>query len=236
MFKLDSKIVKTKAWLKDSYEKFQDTDLVPNGILSLIGNASTFPETLPETLSLDKSRLVSYYNDWQDITILACILVIFKGCAGPKCTPMNLIEIKDNIWVLLNDNETTMDHITLQLQHEAGKVRGADLSATERKSLSNLVDTSLAPDSPLYKLIQSRVRIHLLTVASGNVPSGLEKHGLGHVEEKIQLLGGHVKHVLEMNLQIYARLYAVILEDLKSQLNGGIGASDLDIINTAEAK
>ncbi|KAJ3003788.1 hypothetical protein HKX48_001557 [Thoreauomyces humboldtii] len=118
----------------------------------------TPPIPLPETLRMDVSRLVQYYNDWQDVTIMAALLVLFKQACAPKpATAAQLDSMKRVLWVLLNDHETSMTHVTLQMCKTAGDVRGRVFSDREREMLTGLVESTLQPESRLYEVIRSRV-------------------------------------------------------------------------------
>ncbi|KAI8815885.1 T-complex protein 11-domain-containing protein [Fimicolochytrium jonesii] len=115
---------------------------------------------LPETLRMDVSRLVQYYNDWQDITIMAALLVLFRqACAGAPRPPSQnqLEELKRTLWVLLNDHETTMVHVTLQMCRAAGVVRGREFGEREVGMMERLVESTLQPESRLYEIIRGRV-------------------------------------------------------------------------------
>ncbi|KAJ3159753.1 hypothetical protein HDU86_001405 [Geranomyces michiganensis] len=134
-----------------------------SAVLHLISQAHllslpTTPVPLPETLRMDVSRLVQYYNDWQDVTIMAALLVLFKQACAPKpCRPDQLDSIKRVLWVLLNDHETSMTHVTLQMCKTAGDIRGKPFEPKETTMLTNLVESTLQPESKLYEIIRTRV-------------------------------------------------------------------------------
>ncbi|KAI8908186.1 T-complex protein 11-domain-containing protein [Powellomyces hirtus] len=134
----------------------------------------TPPIPLPETLRMDVSRLVQYYNDWQDVTIMAALLVLFKQSCAPKaCKPDQLDSIKRVLWVLLNDHETSMTHVTLQMCKTAGDIRGKPFSAQETTMLTNLVESTLQPESKLYEIIRARVGtvVERLVLAGPVIPT-----------------------------------------------------------------
>ncbi|KAJ3329195.1 hypothetical protein HDU91_003912, partial [Kappamyces sp. JEL0680] len=98
-------LANTKTWLKKNWESYKSNtpgspnpafDLYPAAFMDIISQASRFSEEdiLPETLKMDLSRLISFYNSWQDITILSTILIVFKQAAGQKCQHHDLVEAK----------------------------------------------------------------------------------------------------------------------------------------------
>ncbi|KAJ3171858.1 hypothetical protein HDU87_008248 [Geranomyces variabilis] len=150
-----------------------------SAVLHLISQAHllSLPTTavpLPETLRMDVSRLVQYYNDWQDVTIMAALLVLFKQACAPKpCRPDQLDSIKRVLWVLLNDHETSMTHVTLQMCKTAGDIRGKPFEPKETTMLTNLVESTLQPESKLYEIIRTRVGtvVERLVLAGSSKPA-----------------------------------------------------------------
>ncbi|KAI8912651.1 T-complex 11, partial [Gorgonomyces haynaldii] len=199
--------------------------LYTDALLHLILKAGQFSDaTVPESMRLDKNRLISYYNDWQDITIQGCIMVIFRGAAGPRCIPSDMEKAKQDLWVLLNDSDTTMEHIALQMSKQAGEIRGKAFSAPEIKNLETLLDKTLAPDSKVFEMIQKRAMVHLalyIQTQKMNLPL-LQKHGLTQMENEIQELGSKLAKVSRLNKAVYSRLYQVLLEDIKQENEKGV--------------
>ncbi|TPX64570.1 hypothetical protein SpCBS45565_g05790 [Spizellomyces sp. 'palustris'] len=187
-------------------------------LLSLPTNAIV----LPETLRMDVSRLVQYYNDWQDITIMAALLVLFRQSSGPKCTAADLRDVKRVLWVLLNDSETSMHHVTLQMCENAGKIRGSPFSQRESDMLSGLVEKTLSPESKLYEVIRVRVGTVLERFVKGETveKADLLKVGLAELEEEVLELGERIKRLLVHNWRVFGGVYAVIVEELQG---GGEG-------------
>lgn len=219
----------TRKWLKEVWTNYKanlvaspnpNYDLYPEALINITLKAAKFSSEniVPETLQMDVSRLIAHFNSWQDVTILSSILVVFKQAAGPKCTNADLMEAKNSLWVLLNDSESTMSHITLQMAHLAGKIRGKSMSPEEITSINTITEKTLAPDSKLYELIQKRVGIH---VQSGlnNEPINkdvLNKHALVCVEKEIEELIKKLQTIAVLNKAVYGKLYAAILEDIKN--------------------
>ncbi|KAI8810852.1 T-complex protein 11-domain-containing protein [Cladochytrium replicatum] len=204
-----SDVQETSSWLREGIQRHKDgkalqvvptpstdlfnppkfPDLYAEGLMHLIQQSSSFPDvTIPETMKMDSTRLVTFYNDWQDITIMASLLIIFKQACGPSKPPSTeksgadvataakvptVQEAKNVLWILLNDAETSMVHITLQMTSMAGQMRGKPLDERERELLAGLVDKTLSPDSKLYEIVQKRIAQNILAYLIGwssNVP------------------------------------------------------------------
>ncbi|KAI9004726.1 T-complex 11, partial [Gaertneriomyces semiglobifer] len=189
--------------------------------LNIISRAHMFSEpegatSMPEVLRMDIARLVQYYNDWQDVTIMAALLVLFKQAAGPKCTSADLREAKRVLWVLLNDSDTSMQHVTLQMCDSAGKIRGKPFSQHENDMLSGLVESTLQPDSKLYQIIRTRVGTSLECRVRGEP---FEKHdlnrmGLAELDEEVAELGERIKRLVAHNWRVFGDLYMAIVDQL----------------------
>ncbi|KAJ1566739.1 hypothetical protein HK405_008609 [Cladochytrium tenue] len=125
------------------------------------GAAGPATAQLPETLKMDANRLLTFRNDWQDITIMATLLILFRQASGPRCQPAQMTEMKSTLWVLLNDGDTSLSHIVLEMARAAGRVRGSAFAEAEVTTLGGLVERTLAPESRLYTLVSARVGEHL---------------------------------------------------------------------------
>ena len=194
-------------------------DIPQLGFLELITLAPTFSETpagLPDTFNMDKQRVISFYNDLQDIVILAILLTIYKSCLRlVKIKNSEEVErdegiVKEELWTLLNDNETTMPHITLHISSRVARLRKHEMGAEEFKALDRMIDTSLSPASPLFQLIQSRVLMHMYKLS----PTLLAKHGLKLFTTEITGLGTRVRRLVEFNTVVYGSVYAELIVDV----------------------
>jgi hypothetical protein len=130
-----------------------------------------------------------------------------------------------------------MEHVILQMQSLAGKIRGTSFTPQEASQLTALVDKTLAPDSKLFELIQSRVKSHMLCLLQGKQIDTdlLSKHGLTHLEDKIKELGVKIDKVLQLNTKIFAKLYTALLEDVKKELDGSKPKKDSEIVSDLNA-
>jgi T-complex protein 11 len=219
----------TKSWLESSWKEYKALgnpeneafDLFPQAFMHLVSKAPKFndDDVLPETFKMDTSRLVSFYNSWQDITILATILIIFRQISGPKCQLDNILEAKKGLWILLNDSDSTMSHITIQMASLASKIRGFAMTVKEISELEVMVEKTLAPGSKLYELVQKRVGCHLENGIS-HLKIDLDlltKHGLTSLKTEIEELIVKIVPVADMNRAVYGGLYATLMQEIKTK-------------------
>jgi len=73
------------------------------GLLEMILRPHGSVNTMPETFELDHYRLLSFHNDFQDLTILCTLLILFRQLAQNCWTQQDLVEIKKVVWLLLTD-------------------------------------------------------------------------------------------------------------------------------------
>ncbi|KAI8830334.1 T-complex protein 11-domain-containing protein [Chytriomyces cf. hyalinus JEL632] len=140
------------------------THVYTHAVLDLIQNSPALTDDpdsatdLPEVLSMDVSRLSTFRNDVQDIIILSSLLMLYRQIAGPKSNVgAHMKTMKENLWVLLNDSDTSLSHIVSEMVRGAGTVRGNPISAGEAKVLDGLVEKTLAPESKVFLMVASRV-------------------------------------------------------------------------------
>lgn len=120
---------------------------------------------------MDSTRLTTFHNDYQDISIMCSLLLLFRQSSGPKATPDHIIQLKKQLWILLNDSETTMENVVLAITQKAGEIRAKPFGAAETKMVGNLVDKTLSFDSPLFEVIMKRVgEVLKLYLADGGTP------------------------------------------------------------------
>ena len=166
--------------------------------------------TIPESFLMDLNRILQYHNDWQDITIMACLLVVFRQAVGPKYDHQAAVSIKKSLWVLLNDDETTMSHITLHIADVAGKLKGTPLSQHDQNVIFNLIDKTLSPESKLYELMRTRISLQMKSFLQHRKlreNEDLIKAGLYDIEEEIRELAQKLGTVFEHNLAVHRKIY-----------------------------
>ncbi|KAJ3227697.1 hypothetical protein HK099_000802 [Clydaea vesicula] len=258
----DPELPKTTSWLRNSYNSIITNNSpfvknIPNfvlnfktvffnGILDLILRASEF-DTMdtPETLQMDLNRMIGFYNDWQDITIMSSLLVIFKQTCGGKTVLTNEVikKLKTSLWVLLNDNETSLKHVSLQIAQVSGKIRRKALDKEEVEMLNRVVEKTLSGvDGPIFKLMQNRIGniIFSCTMKQSNftnttsLKSGNEatssapnkilffeqglalKLGLLEFQDEILDLGERIKSVSDLNVAVFFECHTKIWNVLVS--------------------
>ncbi|ORZ35082.1 T-complex 11 [Catenaria anguillulae PL171] len=215
----------TSQWLEAALDKYPDKppanvynsaliDMLIDG--ELVCNPAN-QQLIPETFRMDLSRLSSYHNEFQDLSIMATLLMLFKQVCG-KAVVGHLTSVVDaTLWTLLNHAETTMAHVATQLAADAGKLRARDMTAAEVAALNRLVDSTLTFDHPLFMLLQKRVTAELAFYldSSGKLSAddSLARHGLLDIKEELSELGRKIKVLTDHNRSTYRQLYDAIIED-----------------------
>ncbi|KAF9283266.1 hypothetical protein BGZ74_001952 [Mortierella antarctica] len=149
--------------------------VVNEGLLDMILRPHGSVSTMPETFELDHYRLLSFHNDFQDLTILCTLLILFRQLARNCWTQQDLIEIKKVVWLLLTDENANfgvnantgsgrkskdpsqsystassgMKDIVIQIEFAARKVRerSANANAAAGSRRSSLAPAPTTPTS-----------------------------------------------------------------------------------------
>jgi len=214
--------INTRNWLQMSLQNqpanSSFNDIFYAGFLKLL---LTYNQNriIPETFRLDKSRIVTFYNEWQDITILSCLLLIFRQACCSKCTSENVLNLKQRLYVLLTSQSTSLKHINLEITNMAGQIRKKKYSTKEIELISGLIEKTLSPDSKLYIMIQTRISTYIVHYLNNDIlPKELMyRHNMIEMESEISTLSGKIKSVVELNLQTYSEYYKTIFLELKQQ-------------------
>ncbi|KAF9173723.1 hypothetical protein BGX21_006414 [Mortierella sp. AD011] len=77
--------------------------VVNEGLLEMVLKPHSSVNTMPETFEFDHYRMLSFHNDFQDLTILCTLLILFRQLAQTCWTQQDLVEIKKVVWLLLTD-------------------------------------------------------------------------------------------------------------------------------------
>jgi hypothetical protein len=209
----------TLRWLRGSISKDNTiamSDRFLAAFVDLVDNlGSAQVLELPETLRLDQGRLVSFHNDWQDITIMACLMMIYKQVVGTNVSDTHMKEIKKQLWTLLNEADTTMTHITLHLMSCASKFRGRNLTEAETAMLHSLVDKTLGPNNQVYELIRKRVGSQLVRFLKSReitTTEELKRVALAEMEEELTDLSKKLRVLVDHNKATHVKVYNQILE------------------------
>ncbi|KAJ3015287.1 UNVERIFIED_CONTAM: hypothetical protein HDU68_012805, partial [Siphonaria sp. JEL0065] len=141
------------------------TKLYIHALISLIHHSPHLNEDseeadtslLPELFSMDISRLQTFRNDFQDIVILASLMMVYRQLCGAKTTPSGLKTMKENLWVLLNDSDTSLTHIVLEMCRGVGVVRGKEVAEAEQKVVLGVVEKTLVPEGKVFGMLLGRV-------------------------------------------------------------------------------
>jgi len=219
----------TISWFQESKDRCLSmkrnsfTEIYNDGLIHLISQAHILNEiAIPETLHMDGSRLISFYNDAQDITILCSLLILFRQVAGSHHTVQDLMDMKQILWILLNDAETSMSHIAIQLATTGGKIRRKMFAGKEMELLDGLVNRTLASDNQLYSMIRQRIYGHLrdyLDTGEFN-PTTISKHGLSELQEELTNLSKRIKMLADHNKSTYSPVYNVIMNECNKKNKG----------------
>ncbi|KAF8946197.1 hypothetical protein BGZ47_001085 [Haplosporangium gracile] len=153
--------------------------VVNEGLLEMILRPHGSVNTMPETFELDHYRLLLFHNDFQDLTILCILLILFRQLAQNCWTQQDLVEIKKVVWLLLTDENANfgasiqtgksgggqhgsnasggssgMKDIVIQIEFAARKVRersvnGAAAIAAAATTATGSRRSSLSPETPI---------------------------------------------------------------------------------------
>ncbi|KAF9153200.1 hypothetical protein BG015_003904 [Linnemannia schmuckeri] len=153
--------------------------VVNEGLLEMILRPHGSVNTMPETFELDHYRLLLFHNDFQDLTILCILLILFRQLAQNCWTQQDLVEIKKVVWLLLTDENANfgantqtgksgggqhgsnasggnsgMKDIVIQIEFAARKVRERSVNGTAAIAAAATAVTgsrrsSLSPETPI---------------------------------------------------------------------------------------
>lgn len=175
----------------------------------------------PETMQLDINRIITFYNDITDVTLMSSLIVLYKEFCKPVVPGFKVVqEIKKDLWVLLNDDGTTLDHVGLFISKKAGEIRGRELVSSETKSLISMIEKTLneSESGPLFKLMQKRVGtallLNLLKGRQEFAGSELTKLGLDDFAVELKEQYSRLKAFCDYNGTVYQSVHSTIWKEI----------------------
>ncbi|CAB5382069.1 unnamed protein product [Rhizophagus irregularis] len=159
----------------------------------------------PETFLLDVERLWNFQNEGQAITIVAALLMLTKNVASSQANfsfdDDNLPKLKDTLFVLLLDGDTTIDNLTAEILNYLPSSLSPETQSLVKSMVSKTLSQSDKVFSLLSRRIQSVVKQHLQT---GQFPKKetLAQYGVLTVARELEQLS---KKICVLEKQIKRR-------------------------------
>ncbi|KAF9130528.1 hypothetical protein BGW39_002986 [Mortierella sp. 14UC] len=136
--------------------------VVNEGLLEMILRPHGSMNTMPETFELDHYRLLLFHNDFQDLTILCILLILFRQLAQNFWTQQDLVEIKKVVWLLLTDENANFGANT-----QTGKAGGGQQSGSSASNgSSGMKDIVIQIEFAARKVRERSVNAATATVAA----------------------------------------------------------------------
>lgn len=219
--------MKTTFWLcqvlppcKTANPTFTPKEVFYTCFVDLIRTYSTTKEgLLPETFELDGSRMRAFYSSWEDIAILANVLMVFRQALGAKAAILDTKNARDRLKILLEDKATSVDNIHYEIARLAGDLRGKPFAQPETDAVGVLLNKTLTAGNQVYELILTRVGLHLATrVRTGKFDEALlAKHNMTDLLPDLEALGELMRFLANHNLSIFDDTYAGISKQIFSE-------------------
>ncbi|CAG8812793.1 29744_t:CDS:2, partial [Racocetra persica] len=181
--------------------------------VSFIFQPSTIDKNnCPETLLLDIERLWNYQNEGQAITIVAALLMLTKNVAGGNVNSASddLTTLKDTLFVLLMDGDTTIDNLTAEILSYFPSTLSSETQTLIKSMVSKTLSQSDKVFSLLSRRIQNIMKQHLQT---GQFPKKetLAQHGVIAVAKELEQLSRKICILGRYNREVYAYWYDTII-------------------------
>ncbi|KAI9207114.1 T-complex protein 11-domain-containing protein [Polychytrium aggregatum] len=227
---------KTTAWLETAYRnlaqisaarnpenidapenKIRFEDVFHDAMLSIVFNATAAVsmKSVPETLQLDAARLYAYQNEAQALTIVAALVMLAKNIVTELRRDVAAVsKLKEVLFVLLRDPETTIEHLWVQIV----------------ATLDSVFAKQSAAQSP------KTGRPPTLSSSTGSPVAALSPKTL--TPEQKQLIQQMVEKTLSYKDPVYTLLSRRVQSIARAQLTGGVFKRDslashgLDIVQT----
>lgn len=110
---------------------------------------------IPETWYLDASRINTYRNEVQLLTISASVLAGIKQICGKSVGQESTAELKSRIMVLVNSPKTKVKDLCENLSIVLAR---CNVDATLIANCETIINRLIRPDSPLFQTVQERVQ------------------------------------------------------------------------------
>ncbi|CAG8442629.1 6767_t:CDS:2 [Ambispora gerdemannii] len=210
-------------------------------LVSYIFQATSIDKSnCPETFALDVARLFNFQNEGQAITIVAALLMLTKNVvigsgtmqskSSNSCshstnfssfihTEDNINKLKDRLFVLLTDDEITLENLSAEIISQLPSTLTAENQALIKSMVSKTLSQSDKVFSLLSRRIQSIIKQHLQT---GQFPKceTLAQYGVLPVAKELEQLSTKICVVGRYNREVYAKWYDAVIWELLREVRG----------------
>ncbi|GET00023.1 T-complex protein 11-domain-containing protein [Rhizophagus clarus] len=175
----------------------------------------------PETFLLDVERLWNFQNEGQAITIVAALLMLTKNVATNQANfssdDDNLPKLKDTLFVLLLDGDTTIDNLTAEILNYLPSSLSSETQSLVKSMVSKTLSQSDKVFSLLSRRIQGVVKQHLQT---GQFPKKetLAQYGVLTVAKELEQLSKKICVLGRYNREVYASWYDTVIKEHLSEI------------------
>ncbi|KAI9287197.1 T-complex protein 11-domain-containing protein [Umbelopsis sp. AD052] len=246
-----------EAWNRDGKEK-PFLNIYHSAVVRLVTDDDETKTALgvhhtlfPTTFNLDEYRMTNQFrNEYQNIIVMAILLLPFHQLAGKYATRKDLLQLKDTLKVLLkkvievNSRHPMTDRVSsfdliLEVCSTAIRIRQkrqpnftmSEDTITQKTARfwCQWLGQNLRPSSAIYCLMYHRIGKLLTDLSQSRRvdDSEFEALGLHGLDEDIRQLGGKIALVADINLRTFHILYASIVKRL-SQLHFFDGINVID--------
>ncbi|TPX36381.1 hypothetical protein SmJEL517_g01451 [Synchytrium microbalum] len=230
---------KTTTWLETSAKSLQEVlnardkegishpenrvrfeDVYHDALLSLIFNNTTLltRDKVPETLLLDADRLCRMQNEAQAIIIVASLIMLSRNAAGElRGDKAAMTQLKETLFVLLEDGESTVDHLAAQIVQAVSTALGKNNKELEEAQITlikTMVEKTLSHKDAVFTLLSRRAHtaIKQQLVSSHFKRDALTSAGLDLVGKELEDLSRKVYLLAKHNKEVHAKHYDDILK------------------------
>eukprot|EP00164_Ancoracysta_twista_P003707 GFYU01004975.1.p1 GENE.GFYU01004975.1~~GFYU01004975.1.p1 ORF type:complete len:225 (-),score=69.30 GFYU01004975.1:3-611(-) len=183
----------------------------------------------PETLVMDRERIVKFQNDLQLFTLVALQMNVVSQVLRDKqviahTTADDAIEMKDKLIQLLSTSGTTIKMISKEMNALVSVLclkHNQTYDEKDEKLLESMIDKTSATNDPVYKLLSKRllnlVRNYLTTSSSAMSQSALQAIGYGMLHGSVKEFAQQLQILIGHNYTVYAHYYNDIISQTVSQ-------------------
>ena len=185
-------------------------------ILNLIRNGHELSNVgyIPlETFTLDTNLLQDLYNDIQDLTSLITLLTYYKKIT---INSVPLKEVKERLWILLNDPETTLQHIVAQITYSAGITSEDEIvhkidSFVERVLCGTVDDEH--DNGPVFQVVYDRLFNSILSYLNTGIIDVFFKD----FEQDMLDICKQVVKIADFNRLVYTRVHKKMWSEIVNE-------------------
>lgn len=207
----------TRKWLSESIDSSKcPSENFIDSLLKLLVCPFVRETSVPETLILDKKRLISMHSAFQDLCIVQCLLLIYKQHTRNSPKSLASERLKADLLELLNKRDTQISDVVDVMARAIAQFRGEfEASSALFNSIHAAINKIIAPENEFFLMVEKKLVDALRQQLTKQTSCGSAGLSDLNVLDKLEELGQRLAKLYTYNWHVFEPVYLKMFESVE---------------------